>query len=300
MTILALGGIIHEIKMPDRKGCIDNIVHGFENVMDYKRNDAYFGALIGRTAGRIYKGQFELNGVHYQMPIVDRGNGLHGGLNGLDKKYFNVVQENNRLILTTRFLDGEEGFPGNVDVKIIYTLKEDALILEYQGITDQDTLLNMTNHTYFNLDPSKSVLDMKLQVDASYILEIDDVSIPTGQTLEVVHTPFDFRQSKFIGKDIDSNHEQLKKAGGYDHPWLLDGDVILSSENGRKIVMTSNQPCVVLYSYNFPLEGHKKYQGLAVEFQQEPNGIHHQHFNQGILRKGDTYNQRTVYRFMVE
>jgi len=300
VSILNLGGIIHEIKMPDREGKIDNIIHGFKNIEDYQRNDAYFGALIGRTAGRIAKGQYAINGTDYSMETVDRGNGLHGGLNGFDKKYFECHQEENSLTLVYHSVDGEEGFPGNLDVTVVYTLKEDELIIEYKGVSDQDTLLNMTNHSYFNLEPSKSILEMKLELESDYLVEIDASSIPTGRFLDVSNTPFDFRSGKLIGKDINDEHIQLQRANGYDHPWIIKGNLQLSSANGRKMIVTSDQPCVVLYSYNFPILDHKKYAGLAIELQAEPDGIHHNAFSNSILKKGETYTQKTVYKFMVE
>ncbi|MCH4888509.1 galactose mutarotase [Acidaminobacter sp. JC074] len=300
VTILNLGGIIHEIKMPDRNGLIENIIHGFKDIEDYKENDAYFGAIIGRTAGRICKGKYDLNGEEFTMETVDRGNGLHGGLNGFDKKYFIGHQEDNVLRLTYHSPHGEEGFPGNLDVEVIYTLEGDSLSIDYKGVSDRDTLLNMTNHSYFNLQPLKNILDMELKLDSDYLIEIDKTSIPTGKLMDVSHTPFDFRKKKTIGRDLFSDHEQLIRGGGYDHPWLVKGALELSASNGRKMVVTSDQACVVMYSYNFPILDHAKHLGLAIEFQAEPDGIHHKGFNSSILKKGDTYTQKTVYKFIVD
>jgi len=304
VTILNLGCIIHEIKVPDRNGKIENIIHGFKNIEDYKRNDAYFGAVIGRTAGRIKEGRYSLDSVDYVMPALDRGNGLHGGENGFDKRIWDVIVADNSVILSYVSPDGEEGFPGTVETTVIYTLTEDnELIIEYKGISDKKTLLNLTNHSYFNLNPQKSILDMTLQINSQQLVEIDDVSIPTGKLLDVSDTPFDFRQAKPIGRDINDDHIQLQRGGGYDHPWLVEGDmkVKLSDDStGRVVEMYSDQPCVVLYSYNFPIEGHKKHQGLAVEFQKEPDSLNHKHFTPCVLEANDIYKQRTLYRFKVE
>jgi len=285
--------------MKDSDGKIENIIHGFKNIEDYKTNDAYFGAVIGRTGGRICKGEFELNDVAYSVPTVDRGNALHGGASGFDKKYWDVVEKDNQLEFTYESKDGEEGFPGNLQVKVIYTLDGNQLKLDYYGTSDQDTLLNMTNHAYFNLNPSDLILDMDLKVESDFLIEIDETSIPTGILIPVEDTPFDFRQSKKIGQDIDEEHVQLIRGGGYDHPWKLDGQVVLNTSNGRRVMMVSDQPCVVLYSYNFPVNDDPKHQALAVEFQAEPDGIHHEGFTDSILRKGDTYRQTTVYTFEV-
>jgi len=304
VTILNLGGIIHEIKTPDREGNLDNIIHGFKHIEDYTKNDAYFGAIIGRTAGRIKEGLYTLNNKDYKMPTVDRGNGLHGGANGFDKKMWDVEECLNSLILTCVSTDGEEGFPGTVEMTVTYTLTdEDELIIDYKGITDQDTLLNLTNHSYFNLNPKETILEMELMVNSDQLIEIDDVSIPTGNLLDVTETPFDFRIPKKIGRDIFLEHQQLTNGGGYDHPWLVKGDVKLKLSDettGRQLIMSSDQPCVVLYSYNFPLEGHKNHQGLAIEFQKEPDSLNHPHFTSCILKKDEIYTQQTVYKFKVE
>lgn len=299
ITILNLGGIIHEIKMPDNKGNIENIVHGFKNIESYQENDAYFGALIGRTGGRIDKGRFTLNEQDYEIPVKDRGNALHGGINGFDKKYWTGKQEGNTLTLTCHSEDGEEGYPGHVTMMVKYTLEDDKLILAYQGTTDQDTLLNMTNHTYFNLEPKKTIQSMKMTLKSDYLLAIDETSIPTGERMDVTNTPFDFRMGKKIGQDMTSDHPQYKIGCGYDHPWLVNGPLVLECDNGRQMIVTSDQPCVVLYSYNFPIVGEKKHLGLAIEFQKEPNGINQEGFDSSILRKGEVYRQKTVYQFKV-
>lgn len=305
VTILNLGAIIHEINMPDKEGKIQNILHGYKTIEAYENNPCYFGAVIGRVGGRIDQGEFRLNNHDYTIPSIDRGNALHGGQHGFDKKYWDVETSGNTLILSCVSPDGEEGFPGEVKTSITYTLTdENQLILEYDGVSDQDTLLNLTNHAYFNLNPGQSILDLQLKVNSDYVIELNETSIPTGRLMPVVNTAFDFNKTKVIGEDIHSDHVQLKLGGGYDHPWVLNEEpvqVVLSDEKtGRKVTMTSDQNVVVLYSYNFPLPGHDKHMGLAIEFQNDPDSVHHDHFNSCILKKGERYTQKTVYHFEVE
>lgn len=304
VTILNLGAIIHQIKTPDRQGKFENIIHGFKTQEAYLNNTAYFGAIIGRTAGRIKGGTYCLENKVYHMPALDRGNGLHGGKKGFHTKIWSVKASDQQVILSHISPDGDQGFPGRVKARVTYTLTDDnELIIDYKAHTDKRTLLNMTNHAYFNLNPKETVLNMNLMINSDQFLALGPDSIPTGELIDVQDTPFDFRVQKKIGRDLHLPHQQLLNAGGYDHPWLLKGDhkVVISDDlTGRRVEMTSDQPCVVLYSYNFPLEGHKKHQGLAIEFQKEPDSLNHDHFNTCVLKPGQVYRQRTLYKFMVD
>lgn len=299
VTILNLGGIIHAIKMPDEKGKIENIIHGFDTIEAYENNTAYFGAIVGRTAGRMRDGQYEINGKTYHMETGELSYGLHGGKIGFNQKIWNVEALEDRLILTYESLDGEEGYPGHLKVKVTYQLEENALHLIYEGISDKDTVCNLTNHSYFNLMPEKTVMDMKLQVASDLFLEIGDDMLPSGRKLPVANTPFDFNHGALIKELVDLSVDQYKVCNGLDHCYMLKGPVCLSSSNGRMVEMTSDQPAVVLYAYNYPLEGDVQHQGLAVEFQNEANGINQEGFNSSLLRKGEVYKQHTTYRFMV-
>ncbi len=300
ITVLNLGGIIHEIKMPDKEGTIENILYGFKSKEDYKENLAYFGAVVGRTAGRITKGRFQISGKSYDVPCQDNGNSLHGGIQGFSHKLWDVEERNNQLSLTYISPDGEEGYPGEVRVNVLYTLEGDTLSVEYFGTTTQDTLLNLTHHCYFNLTPSASALEMETCIESSSILKIDDASLPTGEIMSVEDSPFDFRVSKKLSHGIKEAHEQLIKGNGYNHPWLLEGDVHISADNGRRIIMKSTQPVVVVYGYNYPLEGDKAYRGVAFEFQQAPDGINHEGFDTSILKASECYYHRTSYKFIVD
>ncbi|MBN2795163.1 MAG: galactose mutarotase [Clostridia bacterium] len=306
VTVLNLGGIIHEIQVPDRNGKFKNIIFGFDTLEAYENNNAYFGAIIGRVAGRIHKGEFQINERAYQSSTRDRGNTLHGGQKGFDKKIWQVKENKNQLVLSCQSEDLEEGFPGKLDVKVTYTLTdENALILDYEATTSEDTYVNLTNHSYFNLSEEPQILNHQLLINSDEILELDETSIPTGKLLSVKNTPFDFNMPKKIGQDIGDTHPQILQGNGYDHPWRLKKDNHLKAslydpKSGRKMSMYSDQNALILYSYNFPLKGDEKHMGLAIEFQNDPDSMHHDHFNSCLLKKGETYRQRTIYEFTVE
>lgn len=306
VSVLNIGGIIHEIQAPDRNGKFKNIIFGFNSIKDYENNSAFFGAIIGRVAGRIQKGEFQINDRAYQSGTRDRGNTLHGGLKGFDQKIWQVKELENQLILTCQSEDLEEGFPGKLDVKVTYTLtNENALILDYEATTSADTYVNLTNHSYFNLSEESHILNHQLFVNSDEIFELDETSIPTGKLLSVKGTPFDFNIPKKIGQDIFDTHSQILQGNGYDHPWRLKKDHNLKAflydpVSGRKMSMSSDQNALILYSYNFPLKGDDKHMGLAIEFQNDPDSMHQEHFNSCLLKKGETYTQRTIYEFSVE
>lgn len=305
VTILNIGAIIHEINVPDRNGKFKNIIFGHETIEAYENNPAFFGAVIGRVAGRISKGQMMINQKEYQVPVRDRGNTLHGGLSGFDEKIWQVKEAGQSLILTLTSEHMDQGFPGEVNVTVTYTLTDDnSLEMEYKAKTTEDTYVNLTNHAYFNLSDETTILNHELQVQSDYLLELDDSSIPTGQLLSVDQTPFDFRIAKAIGRDMDSKHPQLLQGNGYDHPWCLtDGSQkasLYDPVSGRKMTMYSDQNALILYSYNFPINNHQQHMGLAVEFQNDPDGMHHDKLNSCLLKKDDIYKQKTIYQFSVE
>lgn len=305
VKVLNFGGIIKEIIMPDNKGKFDNIVLSYEKKSDYINNQSYFGAIIGRTGGRINKGKFILNNKEYYIPIKDRGNALHGGITGLDKRIWNVKEIKNGLKLTYFSPDNEEGYPGNVNFQVKYILTDNnELEILYKATTDEDTLINLTNHSYFSFNNRKNILDQELFVNSDVYFELDKTSIPTGVLLDVENTPFDFRTPKLIGKDIKSSNVQITATEGYDHPWKLNKtdveNVTLFDKNtGRKVSINSDQNSVIIYTYNFPENNEDKNIGIAIEFQNDPDGINHENFESSILKKGDTYKQRTIYKFEV-
>lgn len=305
LTVLNLGAIIHAVEMPDREGRFENIIHGFDKIEDYEKNEAFFGAIIGRVAGRIKAGRFEIEGKPYKVATRDRGNALHGGLRGFDTKLWEVEERDQQLILRCTSEDMEEGFPGKINVQVTYSLSDDnVLTIDYWATTDKTTYLNMTNHSYFNLNPKGDILSHELHVASDYVLELDETSIPTGALMPVEGTPFDFTRPKKVGQDIQDNHPQIKLGNGYDHPWLLRNEDavkarLYNEESGREMTMLSDQNVLVLYSYNFPVSKDQQHAGLAVEFQNDPDSMHQEHFNQCLLKPDEIYRQKTEYHFTV-
>lgn len=319
IELLNLGATLKRILMNDREGKKENIVLTYLNDEDYIKNPSNFGASIGRVAGRIGNSKFKLGEKEYFLPKNNNGNCLHGGIEGFSKKNWKYELEENKDFCSVSFnyesKDLEEGFPGNLRVSIKYTLtKEDLLTIEYKGISDKDTLVNLTNHSYFNLagNNKKSVLSHKLFIDSDNICELDEFLIPTGNFIKVNGTPFDFRISKEIGKDIYLDNKQLKIASGYDHPWILNKkkkwDVeIKEEESGRIMKISTNQKGVVCYSMNFPDEflldmGRKadKHDGICFETQGLPIGYNDCFIEEITLRASEEYNHKTIFKFEIQ
>ncbi|WP_338470787.1 aldose epimerase family protein [Niallia sp. XMNu-256] len=317
VTSLNYGGIITKMMVPDQQGNIENVVLGFDKLEDYQTHSPYFGAIIGRVAGRIGEAQFQLNDEVYQLEKNDRGNHLHGGVKGLDKVIWNVetveTDENVSLVFSYLSKDGESGYPGNVQMKITYTLNNDnEFILAYEGVSDKTTLLNVTNHTYFNLSGNvkRDIQDHLLQLKSKEFLQLTEELLPTGTILPVEGTPFDFSTGRAIRDGVESEHPQNILAGhGYDHPFLLQDEpdpiVLKDEESGRSLTIETDQPCVVLYTGN-QLEGDftvhdgvpiRKHLGLCLETQGLPDSIHHPHFPSCILEKGQVYTAYTKWKF---
>ncbi|MBU9713813.1 aldose epimerase family protein [Evansella tamaricis] len=319
MTCLNYGCIITELYVPDMDGKVENIVLGFNNVEDYINHSPYFGATVGRVAGRINKGEFSLEGRKYQLPINDGNNHLHGGIEGFDKVFWDVEPFENEdqigLVFSYLSQDGEEGYPGNVNVKITYTVNtKNELTIEYEGKTDQKTLLNLTNHTYFNLSGGlkRDILDHELTMKSSGFLSLTKELIPTGEVESVSNTPFDFRKGRKVKDGVTSDHDQNILVGnGYDHPFILDennnGEILLKDDDsGRSILVETSEPCVVFYTgnmlnNNFKLGEiqSKKYLGLCLETQKHPDAVNHPHFDSITLSPGEIYKTKTKYSFQV-
>ena len=316
VEVLTLGGIITKILVPDRAGKLENVVLEYKALDTYCENPGYYGAVIGRTGGRIHKGQVHIQDKLYTFKANNNGNTLHGGAIGFNQKIWQAkTYDNNEglnLALSYTSEDGEEGYPGVVNATVIYTLTEDnSLILTYTGTTTKDTLLNLTNHSYFNLsgNAKRDVLDQKLYVNSDSILELDEKLIPTGQYLDVVeNAPFNFKMAKCIGQDIDENHIQLQYGSGYDHAWVLnEGEcsaVLSDAETGRCMTVTTNQKAVVIFTQNFPGDAEltsgecaKKRYSICFETQAFPIG-HDEVFKEGaILKTGETYHHKTMFKF---
>ncbi len=314
VEILNLGGIITRIITPDKDNNLENIVVAYKNIESYYKNPSYLGAIIGRTSGRICEGKVNIEGKEYDL---NKNYGLHqghGGNEGLSSKVFSVdVREEKdciTLILTTKLRDNEENYPGNLQVEVVFKIYENYKIEQiYKGKSDKTTLVNMTNHTYFNLsgDLKSPITDQYMKLNSSKIIEIDETCVPTGNLLNVKGTPFDFRNLKCIGDDIDENHSQIKIGCGYDHPFLLDENKVIYMEDKiskRNMTIETNQKSVVIYSMNFTddeiLYNGKMNQrrfGICFETQAPPIGRQMCFIEDSILQKEDEYMQKTVYKF---
>ena len=309
VSVTNYGGAVTSLKTPDRDGNFGEIVLGFETLDEYVHNPRYFGALIGRHANRIAVGRFSLDGVEYQLPCNNGANHLHGGFKGFDKRVWDVRESEKSLHLTYFSKDGEEGYPGNVRTEVDYTLLDNELRVDYRATTDRDTIVNLTNHSYFNLRGAGTILDHELTLNADHFTPVSEDLIPTGEINLVAGTPMDFRKSKAIGTDLDA-------AGGYDHNFVLnnyDGSMkpavrLFESTTGRVLEVLTTQPGMQFYSGNF-LDGslvgrngvvYVKYAGLCLEPQHFPDAPNHPNFPSTVLRPGEKYQQSTIYRFAVE
>ena len=311
-VILDYGCIIQALYAPDKNGNPVDVVLGYDTVKAYEDNDGYLGAAIGRVGNRIAKGKFTLNGKDYTLAVNNGPNHLHGGLVGFDSVIWNAQVTDDALIFTRTSPDGEEGYPGNLAVTITYRLTENAITLTYDAKTDADTLVNLTNHTYFNLAGEGDVLDHVLKVNADAFCEGDPDCLPTGKLIPVAGTPFDFTQAKKIGRDIGMDDIQLKNAGGYDHNFALNAGadaaaVLYSEKTGIEMTTTTTLPGVQVYSANFLTEregkGGRKIgfrHALCLETQVYPDAIHNPHFPSAVLKAGDEFHTETTYTFAVK
>lgn len=320
VTSINYGCTITKIVVPDRRGTLENVVLGFDTIEEYQANSAYFGSVIGRHAGRIAGGHFELDGKTYELAQNNNGNHLHGGLKGFDRTVWDVevLQEKDSVSLCYRYesKDGEEGYPGNVGVSITYTLTNaNEIFLSYEGISDARTILNMTNHTYFNLsgELKHTIEDHTLKMKSDHFLELNEGLIPTGEMIHVDHTVFDFREGRRIQEGVVSEHPQNVLVGnGYDHPFMLTSNQselieLYDEESGRLLVIETNQPAVVLYTgtqlgNDYEIRGRKsqKYLGLCLETQGVPDAIHHSHFPSTLVDKGQVYRSETKWSFRIK
>ncbi len=313
VSIITYGGAITSLKVPDRNGVMGDIVLGYETLDDYVKNPRYFGALIGRHANRIGMGKFSLNGVDYQLPQNNGVNHLHGGFNGFDKRVWDASDDGIVLRLIYLSKDGEESYPGNVAAEVTYKLSENELSIDYRASTDADTIVNLTNHSYFNLNGEGTILDHELTLNADSFTPVSSDLIPTGEIRAVEATPMDFRNGKAIGSDIREPYEQLGFTGGYDHNFVLndyDGSLrsagrLYEASTGRVLEILTTQPGMQFYSGNFldgSLVGKKgivyhKYAGLCLEPQHFPDAPNHSNFPSTVLRPGEEYKQATIFRF---
>jgi aldose 1-epimerase len=325
VSILTYGGIVQSILVPDKNGKLQDVALGFDNLDQHIKESPYFGAIIGRYVNRIAKGQFTLDGKQYQIPTNNGPNALHGGTTGFDKEIWAAapIQGSDWVGVELTYLspDSQMGFPGNLEVTVRYTLDNDnELAIHYSAVTDKDTFVNLTNHTYFNLAGAGNgtVLDQIVMINADRFTPVDKTLIPTGKLEEVKGTPLDFTKPMAIGARIHSDDEQLKNAepkqGGYDFNWVLSnpGDLnalavrVTDPESGRTLEMYTTEPGVQFYTGNF-LDGTLKgkdglsYQhwgAFTLEAQHYPDSPNHPTFPSTELKPGGKYTQTTVYKFL--
>jgi aldose 1-epimerase len=321
--VITYGGLLTELRVPDKSGQAADVVLGFDNLEGYLKGHPYFGSNVGRVANRIAKGKFTLDGKEYTLAINNGPNALHGGEKGFDKQVWKAEPLESKDGPTVRFTyqskDGEEGYPGNLTATATYTLTADnGLRIDYTATTDKATPVNLAHHSYFNLggQDAGSILDHMLWIDADKYTPTDETLIPTGELKDVKGTPLDFTQPTPIGKRI----EQLKGKGlpgGYDHNYVLNGGEtkeprvvvrVKDPKSGRVMEVLTTQPGVQLYTGNF-LSGKEKGKGGAVyqqhhafclEAQHFPDSVNHTNFPSTILKPGETYKQTTMYRFKAE
>jgi len=318
--ILNYGGIVKSLYVKDNKGNMTDVVLGRDTLEDYLDNGGYLGALIGRYANRISKGEFELNGTKFSVGKNEKNNSLHGGFKGFDKKVWDAVESGSEdepaLILSIVSKDGEEGFPGNLSVTVTYTLtKENSLKIAYRAVSDADTVCSMTNHSYFNLagHASGTMYNQVMQINADFYTPNDDECMPTGEVLSVMGTPFDFRVPKPLGQDINSDFVQTKMFGGYDHNYMLNGRgyrkvaVASCEDNGIVMEVYTDLPAVQLYTSNALADGiykdgkeYSKHQAFCLETQTVPNAMEFSHYPGPVLKKDEVYDTVTEYKFIVK
>jgi len=318
--IINYGAIVVALKVPDRKGAMADVILGFDDLDSYVRDNSFQGAIVGRYGNRIAQGLFILEGKTYQLSINDGNNHLHGGSRGFFKQFWRCEKATrNSLRLSYVSPDGEEGYPGEVKIKVTYSITENnELKIEYWAQTNKTTILNPTSHCYFNLtgNPENMILEHELQINADNFTPVDSSLIPTGEIRPVAGTPFDFRESKPIGKDINVPDEQMQFGRGYDHNWVLNGypgqvrpvASLYEPQSGRLMEVLTDQPGIQFYSGNFldsTLIGkggvHYNYRtALCLETQAFPDSPNKPNFPSVVLSPGETYRHTTIYRFAVK
>lgn len=321
VCVTNFGGRIVSVMVPDKDGNMKDVVLGFDSIQDYIKYPSDFGASIGRYANRINQGRFTLDGVEYQLPQNNYGHCLHGGPKGFQYRVYKGVQKSDReLQLTYLAKDGEEGFPGNLQCTVTMKLTDDnAIDIQYEAETDKPTIVNMTNHSYFNLagDPSKTSTDNIMYVNADYYTPVDSTFMTTGEIAPVKDTPMDFTTPKAVGKDINNyDFVQLKNGNGYDHNWVLNtkGDIsqvaarLTSPETGITLEVYTNEPGIQVYTGNF-LDGtvsgkkgivYNQRASVCLETQHYPDSPNKADWPSVVLEPGQTYNSECIFKFSTE
>jgi aldose 1-epimerase len=317
VRVTAYGAHIVSVRVPDRAGKMADVVLGFDSLEGYTTRNPYLGASVGRFANRIALGRFKLDGMTYQVPVENGANALHGGPKGFDKYVWDAHEVPGGVEFVHLSPDGDMGFPGTLTARVRYTVSEAALRIDYSATTDKDTVVNLTNHSYFNLrgDDQGDILADRIQIYANRFTPVDKSLIPTGDLTLVAGTPFDFRKPMAIGARINSDDEQLKFGQGYDMNYALNGRsgkihkaaVVIDPVSGRKLTVETTEPGLQFYSGN-TLHGtvtgrhgiaYKEHSALCLETQHFPDSPNHANFPSTILRPGETMNSTTIYTFGV-
>ncbi len=319
VTVTDYGASLVNVLVADKNGTIKDVVLGYDNVNGYEKNGDHLGATVGRNANRIGGATFELDGRRYDLDKNDNGhNNLHSGPDYYNKRMWEVTENgDDHVTFMLHSPDGDQGYPGTIDMYVTYSLDEDNTItIHYEAVPDQDTVINMTNHSYFNLNghDSGDVLDHVVTLDADYFTPTDAESIPTGEIRPVDGTPMDFRNGQKIGARIDEDFEPLNFGGGYDHNWVLKNEgrfvkvaEVSSEKSGIRMEVLTDLPGVQIYTANF-LDGvagkdgavYGKRNAVCLETQYYPDAIHHDNFPGPVCKAGEKYDTRTAYRFLTE
>lgn len=321
VTLTNYGARLVSLKVPNKDGQLTDVILGYETAKEYKDNyKNFYGAIVGRYGNRIGNATFTLNGTVYALEKNDGENSLHGGTNGVYNKVWDVVS-NTETSITLAYTspDMEAGYPGTVKMEVTYTLEENgSLAIAYQATTDKETVLNLTNHAYFNLNGAgdSSILDHELQIDAKAITEVDDTLIPTGKSLPVAGTAFDFTKPRIVGAHIEDDNAQLKIGKGYDHNFELDKKdgfqkvaSIYTAKTGIQMDVLTTEPGLQFYSGNFMKDADPKGKegkvypfrsAFCLETQHFPDAPNHPSFASTVLKPGDTYSSKTTYKFSVK
>ena len=315
VVVSDFGATLVKVLVPDRDNILRDVVLGYDTVEGYEQGGVHFGATVGRVANRIGGAGFELNGKEYRLTKNDNQNTLHGGIDYYNKRMWKIEQEDDtKVVFSLLSPDGDQGFPGNLKIQVSYELTEEQeLKIHYDAVSDQDTIINLTNHSYFNLSghDSGSVLDQEVMICAEAFTEADAESIPTGKIVPVDGTPMDFRKKKPIGRDVEEEYEALIFGKGYDHNWVLDGTgmrmvaAMASKQTGISMEVYTDLPGMQFYTGNF-LEAEKgkdgavygKRSGACFETQYFPDAIHKENFEGPVLKNGERYETTTVYKFV--
>ncbi len=321
ISVINFGGIITQWWVADKNGQQADVVLGFETLEPYLEKSPFFGALIGRVGNRIAKGKFSLNGVDYQLAINNGVNHLHGGVQGFDKKAWRIEPFENAkgpgLKLHLLSEDGDQGYPGNLDVTVIYQFThEDELVIDYLATTDKATPVNLTQHSYFNLAGKGDILSHRMQIFADHFNAVDDTQIPLGDYTPVAGTAFDFREPRLIGEKIDADEVQIERGPGYDHNYVINqveykaltlAARVQEDSSGRVLEVFTQEPGVQFYSGNF-LDGsltgkgvtYQRRSGFCLEPQHHPDSVNQAQFPSIILQPSEQYQTRTIFKISAQ